>query len=453
MSAEVGLVRSREDRSRWLEVVTDTGLAQLTVDELLDELLEKVIGLMAVDTAAVLMLDPSRQVLVATVARGIEEEVHQGVRIPLGRGFAGRIAEERHWVAIEQVNHNNVLNPILREKGITSLLGVPLVAAGKVLGVLHVGTLTRRRFTKQDAELLQMVADRAAMATQSRISQNERAAAAVMVRHMLPARLPELAGLEFASRYVAGGDGEVGGDWYDVFTLPSGTVCLVVGDVVGHGLAAAQSMSQIRAVLRSTALRTEDPADVLTRLDEHVRHFQPHTIATVVCALLDPSTGALRMSSAGHPPPSSPAPTVRPRRWSFLPTFRWVSKPDTPAQHRRDVQLRLRALPVLRRAHRAAGCRHRRQHREAPRHGHGPGTRVRLYRGHAATGRIHPTSGRRRRTRRAAAPTGLAHRDSGPQLSRTRNPAHYLTRTGAGGGSPTRSHRCGAERLAGACCG
>jgi sigma-B regulation protein RsbU (phosphoserine phosphatase) len=303
MSAEVAHVRSREDRSRWLEVVTDTGLAQLTVDELLDELLEKVRGLMAVDTAAVLLLDPSRQFLVATVARGIEEEVHQGVRIPLGRGFAGRIAEERRWVAIEQVNHNNVLNPILREKGITSLLGVPLVAAGKVLGVLHVGTLTRRRFTKQDAELLQMVADRAAMATQSRISQNERAAAAVMVRYMLPARLPELAGLEFASRYVAGGDGEVGGDWYDVFTLPSGTVCLVVGDVVGHGLAAAQSMSQIRAVLRSTALRTEDPADVLTRLDEHVRHFQPHTIATVVCALLDPSTGALRMSSAGHPPP------------------------------------------------------------------------------------------------------------------------------------------------------
>jgi phosphoserine phosphatase RsbU/P len=196
-----------------------------------------------------------------------------------------------------------VLNPILREKGITSLLGVPLVAAGTVLGVLHVGTLTRRRFTEQDAELLQMVADRAAMATQSHMSQAERAAAAVMVRHLLPARLPQVAGLEFASRYVAGGDGEVGGDWYDVFTLPSGTVCLVVGDVVGHGLAAAQSMSQIRGVLRSTALRTENPGDMVTMLDEYVRHFQPHTMATVVCAVLAPSTDVLRLSSAGHPPP------------------------------------------------------------------------------------------------------------------------------------------------------
>src|SRR5215210_7237679 len=102
MSAEVGHARSSEERSRWLEVVADSGLAQLTVDQLLDELLEKVCELMAVDTAAVLLLDPSRQFLMATVARGIEEEVHQGVRIPLGRGFAGRIAEQRRWVAIEQ---------------------------------------------------------------------------------------------------------------------------------------------------------------------------------------------------------------------------------------------------------------------------------------------------------------------------------------------------------------
>ena len=143
-----------------------------------------------------------------------------------------------------------MLNPILREKGIASLLGVPLLAGGTVLGVLHVGTLTPRRFTEQDAQLLQMVADRAATATQSRMSQAERAAAAVLQRTLLPARPPDIPGLEFASRYVPGHRGQVGGDWYDVFALPSGAVCLVVGDVVGHGLAAAQSMSQIRAVLR-----------------------------------------------------------------------------------------------------------------------------------------------------------------------------------------------------------
>ena len=111
MSVEISSARSVEERLRWLEAVTDAGLAQLTVDRLLDELLDKVRELMAVDTAAVLLLDPSRQFLVATAARGIEEEVHQGVRIPLGRGFAGRIAQERHWVAIDHVDDSNVFNP------------------------------------------------------------------------------------------------------------------------------------------------------------------------------------------------------------------------------------------------------------------------------------------------------------------------------------------------------
>ena len=308
MSVKIASARSTEERLRWLEAVTDAGLAQLTVDRLLDELLDKVRELMAVDTAAVLLLDPSRQFLVATAARGIEEEVHQGVRIPLGRGFAGRIAQERHWVAIDHVDHSNLLNPILREKGIASLLGVPLLAGGAVRGVLHVGTLTPRMFTEQDAQLLQMVADRAATAAQSRMSRAERAAAAVLQRTLLPAQPPDLPGLEFASRYVPGHRGQVGGDWYDVFALPSGAVCLVVGDVVGHGLQAAQSMSQIRAVLRSTALRTEDPAELLTRLDEHVQYFLPDTMATALCGILSPAANTLHTSSAGHLPPILAAP-------------------------------------------------------------------------------------------------------------------------------------------------
>jgi serine phosphatase RsbU (regulator of sigma subunit) len=258
---------------------------------------------MGVDTAAVLLLDPSRRFLIATVAHGIEEEVHQGVRIPLGRGFAGRIADERRWVAIEQVDHDNVLNPILRDKGIVSLLGVPLMVAGQVLGVLHVGCLHRRHFTDHDAQLLQMVGDRVAMAAQARMSQADQVAASVLQRDLLPTRLPDLPGLDFASRYVTGGDGDVGGDWYDVFRLPSGAVCLVVGDVVGHGLAAARSMNQLRAVLRTHALHVDDPAQLLGRLDEHAHYFQPDTMATVSCAILSPDGGTARISSAGHPPP------------------------------------------------------------------------------------------------------------------------------------------------------
>jgi sigma-B regulation protein RsbU (phosphoserine phosphatase) len=153
---------------RRIESVTDAALAHLNVEDLLVELLDRVRELLEVDTAAVLLLDSSGQQLVATVARGIEAEVRQGIRIPLGKGFAGRIAAEKQPVIIEQVDHTNVLNPVLLEHGICSLLGVPLLSSGTVLGVLHVGTLVPRGFTDDDVSLLQIVADRVAFATQSR---------------------------------------------------------------------------------------------------------------------------------------------------------------------------------------------------------------------------------------------------------------------------------------------
>jgi anti-sigma regulatory factor (Ser/Thr protein kinase)/putative methionine-R-sulfoxide reductase with GAF domain len=278
-------------------------LAQLDLDELLDELLERVRELLAVDTAAVLLLDPSAQYLVATAARGIEEEVRQGVRIPLGKGFAGRIAAEKRAVFLDRIDHTTVLNPILQDKGIRSLLGVPLLVGGAVLGVLHVGTLTPHRFSADDIGLLQMVADRIALAVHARTSQVERAAAGVLQRSLLPTALPNVAGFEFAARYVPGGQGQVGGDWYDVFTLPSGALCVVVGDVVGRGLSAAVQMGRLRHALRAYTLDTADPAELLYRLDRQLRQFEPEVMATVLCAVLDPSGERMRVSTAGHPPP------------------------------------------------------------------------------------------------------------------------------------------------------
>jgi len=67
--------------------------------------------------------------------------VEQGVRIPIGEGFAGRIANERVAIFVADVDHADILNPILREKGIRSLLGVPLIVEGEMIGVLHVGSL------------------------------------------------------------------------------------------------------------------------------------------------------------------------------------------------------------------------------------------------------------------------------------------------------------------------
>ena len=291
-----------QDRLRDIQSITDVALSRLGADELLSELLERTRDILQADTAAVLLLDFSAGQLIATAAAGLEEEVRQGVRIPVGRGFAGRIAADHKPVVLDHVDHTTVLNPILWEKGIRALMGVPLIADGTVIGVLHVGSLASREFTADDVELLQMAADRAATAVQALLTREDRIAAAALQRSLLPSALPVSGGAQMAARY-APGEGTVGGDWYDVFTLPSGELCTVIGDVTGSGLPAAVIMGRMRSALRAYALETRDPAEVLARLDRKMQHFEPGAVATVLYAVFDLSLERVRLCSAGHYPP------------------------------------------------------------------------------------------------------------------------------------------------------
>ncbi len=291
-----------EARLRDIQSITDAALSRLENYDFLAELLERTKDILQADTAAVLLLDYSSGQLIATAAAGLEEEVRQGVRIPVGRGFAGRIAAEHKPVILDHVDHTTVLNPILLSKGIRALMGVPMVAGGRVIGVMHVGSLTPREFTPQDADLLQLAADRAATAVQSLLSHDDRVAVAALQRSLLPAALPVIPGVEIAARYVAG-QGVVGGDWYDVFVLPSGELGVVTGDVAGSGLPAAVIMGRMRSALRAYALEVRDPAEVLDRLDRKMQHFEPGALATVMYAVFDPALDRVHIASAGHLPP------------------------------------------------------------------------------------------------------------------------------------------------------
>jgi sigma-B regulation protein RsbU (phosphoserine phosphatase) len=290
------------DRLRDIQSITDTALSGLDEQGLLAELLERTRAILAADTAAALLLDYSSGQLIATAAAGLEEQVRQGLRIPVGRGFAGRIAAGHQPVILDHVDHTTVLNPILWQKGIRALMGVPLIAGGKVIGVLHVGSLTDRKFTSDDLELLQLAAGRAAAAVHSLMIREERIAAAALQRSLLPSALPASGGGQLAARYVPG-EGAVGGDWYDVFALPSGQLGVVIGDVAGSGLPAAVIMGRMRSALRAYAPETADPAEVLAKLDANMQHFEPGALATVAYAVFDPGLARARICLAGHYPP------------------------------------------------------------------------------------------------------------------------------------------------------
>jgi phosphoserine phosphatase RsbU/P len=286
-----------------LAALTDSALTRLDVDDLLVELLNRVREILDVDTAAVLMLDETSRELVARAAFGIESEVRQGVRIPIGTGFAGRIAATKQAVRLDRVDSTTVSNPLLWERGIRVMLGVPLFSGEAVIGVLHVGRLDHRPFSDEDTGLLQVVADRIAGAIQTRALAIERAAGALLERSLLPSKMPECPELGFAARYIPAENRAVGGDWYDLFMLPSGQLWVVVGDVAGHGLQSAVVMGRVRTVVRAYALLDTSPARVLDLVDRKVEQFEIGTMVTIACAVSSPPYDALTIALAGHPPP------------------------------------------------------------------------------------------------------------------------------------------------------
>ena len=269
------MARDTASQLRDLQQVTDAALSSLPLDQLLDELLERVRDILVVDTVAILLLEEDGRVLAARAAKGLEEEVERGVRIPVGRGFAGRVAAERGPVQITDVDHADILNPLLREKGLQSLLGVPMLAEERLIGVLHVGALTKRLFSPDEVDLLQRAADRAALAIGARLYERQRGLAEEIQRSLFPRPLPDFPGVSLAARYWPAASAPLGGDWYDAFLLPTGSLGLVMGDVVGRGFRAAALMSQLRSALRAYAFDGNEPWELMTKLNMLLRRIDP----------------------------------------------------------------------------------------------------------------------------------------------------------------------------------
>ncbi|SFW87423.1 PP2C family protein-serine/threonine phosphatase [Amycolatopsis australiensis] len=291
------------DRLQQLETIIGEPAAHLGLAELLAETLQRLRDVLEVDTATVLRYQASGGQLVAFAAAGIEEEVHQGVRVPVGSGFAGRVALERAPVIIDHVDDSTVVNSLLWERGLHSMLGVPMLAGTELVGVLHVGSVPPREFTDDEVVTMQLLADRLAMTIQVEALEENRSATMALQRSLLPSKLPDVPGLAFGARYVPGAETGLGGDWYDLFLLPGDRLGVVMGDVSGHGLDAAVIMGRLRSALRAYALDCESPAEVLAKLDRKANHFEHGAMATVAYGIIEPARETMALSLAGHLPP------------------------------------------------------------------------------------------------------------------------------------------------------
>ena len=296
-------VQTRQDRLQDVLALTEAGLARLEFRDLLLELLQRIREVLDTDTAAIFVLEERPRELVAWAAVGIDEESLRRSRVPVGTGFAGRVALLRQTLTLNDVGPSTVAVPVLWEMGISALLGTPLLNEGKLIGVLHVGTVSERRFSPEDAELLELAAGRLAGAVRAHALAGERDAAELLERSLRPSALPRFPDLELAARYIPA-ERAVGGDWYDVFSLPSGELWLVTGDVAGHGLAGAIIMGRTRSAMRAYALLGGPPEEVLALTDRKLAHFEPGAVVTALCATSKPPFEEFRVCSAGHLPPA-----------------------------------------------------------------------------------------------------------------------------------------------------
>ena len=292
-------------RIQGLQRVTEAALAYLDLEDLLQVLLERTSDILASDTAAILLVEDDGASLAARSAKGLEEEVERGFRLPVGEGFAGRVAASLAPVVIEDLDNApfEPVNPLFREKGVRSLLGVPLIVEGNLIGVLHVGTLKPRAWDPAEVELLQLVADRIALAIERDRLFEIHKVAAIFQRSVLPTSLPHVPGLDLATRYQpAASEAAIGGDWYDVIPFGSG-VGLAIGDVVGHGVDAVALMGRLRTATRAFTIESASPGEVAVRLARFLHFEDPDSMATFIYCRLDPERGEVTMVNAGHPPP------------------------------------------------------------------------------------------------------------------------------------------------------
>ncbi|WP_432135283.1 MULTISPECIES: SpoIIE family protein phosphatase [unclassified Streptomyces] len=225
------------------------------------------------------------------------------------RGVASALAGPRTYegapdsgIAVEQRH-------LFDATGIRSAAITPIRGTREVLGALTLGRATKPGdFTTDDLPLIEDIARRAGIALDNaRLYQRQRAVAETMQHHLLP-QMPRVPGLQMTVRYLPAPDAsQVGGDWYDAFTLSDGTTALAVGDVVGHDLEAAAGMAQLRNVLRAYAwAQQEPPSRIVERLDEAMMHITDVSMATLLFARVARSAkGNWRLSwtNAGHPPP------------------------------------------------------------------------------------------------------------------------------------------------------
>ncbi|WP_101788470.1 SpoIIE family protein phosphatase [Nonomuraea indica] len=291
----------------------------LTVEQVVQVIIDVGRTALAADRSAVALLDTDRAALKLVNGEGVPEASGTtGEEIPLSHSSVMTMAvnsrrpvfaespESLKSQLLEAGGDERVLANYLSNSDERAWVGLPLLAAGRALGALRFSFTRPQKISQEDGVFLEALAGQCALAVErATLFEREHRTAETLQRSLLPDRLPVIKGLELAQRFRSGSRHvQVGGDWYDAFVLQDGRVAAVVGDVMGKGVKAAAGMGRIRNAMRALALTNPPPAAVLTGLD---RVFdateEEEQVTTLAYMVVEPVTGEGTLALAGHPPP------------------------------------------------------------------------------------------------------------------------------------------------------
>ncbi|MEV5475038.1 SpoIIE family protein phosphatase [Streptomyces sp. NPDC052207] len=290
--------------------VTTTALAQaLTFEDVLTALTsEEILSVVGASGVALSMVREDESRLLAT--KGLPEAVfddfavaHVQDALPIPE--AVRSQRPLFLLRSELLSRYPVLGPYVGPTGVTSVATLPLVAEGRATGALTLLYEGRTDFTPEERNILLALGAAVAQSLErARLYDEEHAVAIGLQQAMLPARIPEVAGVTTAVRYRPASDRrKIGGDWYDIVALPNGHIGLVVGDVEGHDIDASAVMGQLRTALRAFASEGHSPSTVMARASAFLGDLDTERLATCIYVTLDPESGNTLIVRAGHPGP------------------------------------------------------------------------------------------------------------------------------------------------------
>ena len=295
-----------------LSEIGNLAASELDWEGMLNAITGKTKALLNADACSIYVFDQKHQELILSATDGLPATV-LGQRIKIGEGITGSVAKNRVSAAIEDVTKEPRTKSFRvssktgeRSPSYRSILAVPLIAQDRLIGVIDVRTLQPKAWSQIDVHFLSIIAGQVAGIIEKdkfrmEISRDLEAAKYVQIK-LLPDSIPEVEGYDIAALIVP--SSQVGGDYYDLIKHEDGRLSIVVADVSGKGISAAILMANIQGLVNSYAKRDAKTSDAIFNINNVLyESTEIEKFVTMFYGILDPKTGILTYTNAGHNPP------------------------------------------------------------------------------------------------------------------------------------------------------